>query len=280
MNTLAHPRTLPSSSLPSEKLSPDALAMLDALKLFAMACMVFDHATWFYALHHHFATVASMIAWRTPGRFSMPLFAFIVGTSGALLTSDLRKMVLRLTLFAVISQPLYNLYFGPWDGLNAIWSLALGAWMLSWTDPRARASMTAVDHGLIAWVLGALLVFWAITSSRSMPLALGYTGLRSDVFYALAVPWVGFFVRRGVLTRRDRVLWRTVFAAGFLVLSVQFNSVTLDFFLVMMCVAGLLWMFPVLSSGFAWRGVQIKNRMFFYYFYPVHIALLYLAYKI
>lgn len=253
-------------------------ALLNTLKVFALASMVFDHLVWLSVLWHPMTSWTAFILWRTPGRFAMPLFAFLLGLSAVLLTSNLRNMLFRLVLFAVLSQPVYNLYFGPWDGLNALWSLALGVWMLSWGVPPDRSRLRPVDHLGVGLLLGGMLIFWWITAGSHVLTDWNVGALQSDLAYALAVPWVGFFAGRGVFTTTGQGGSRLIFSLGFLGISVFFNLMTAPFVVVMILVSGVLFFFPWLSRWPVWRLRFLRHRLAFYVFYPAHLLVLYVFY--
>ena len=84
----------------------------DFLKLIAIVSMLLDHIGG--------ALFPSVPAFRWAGRLAFPIFCYCM-TVGLLYTRDVRKYLVRLGLFALISQPLYILAFHPWDW-RAEWS--------------------------------------------------------------------------------------------------------------------------------------------------------------
>ncbi len=105
-----------------EGISPN----LTWLKWLAIAAMLFDHAAWGVLASLHLDAGASL--WRLPGRISIPFFAFLIAFNYNFFTRDKKKFVLRLWLFAALSEPLYCFYFGC-DG-NAFLPLAIGSTFL------------------------------------------------------------------------------------------------------------------------------------------------------
>jgi TraX protein len=137
-------------------------ASLDTIKVIAMVLMVFDHVNevcfegayaWMYYL----------------GRGAFPLFAFAMACH-LLEHVPLSKYVERLTIFALISQPVFALAFYE-DAGNILFTLALGSIVGVWTvnRPAWRRHMLGalallslslynfVDFALVGIMLPALL---------------------------------------------------------------------------------------------------------------------------
>jgi TraX protein len=91
------------------------------IKLIAIATMIIDHiAFFFYPLSF----------WpRLIGRLSFPLFAWLIA-NGAHHTKNINKYLLRLLIFAIFTQPIFNLAnhaFHPnLNYLNVLFTLSLG----------------------------------------------------------------------------------------------------------------------------------------------------------
>ena len=80
----------------------------DFLKFVAIFSMLIDH------IGGAFFPEAGIFRWA--GRLAFPLFCYCL-TVGLLYTRDIKKYLLRLALFAVVSQPFYVLAFHP----HAFW---------------------------------------------------------------------------------------------------------------------------------------------------------------
>lgn len=74
------------------------------LKIVAIISMFIDHAG------EVFFPDSMIIA--IIGRIAFPLFAYCI-VVGCLYTHDMKKYILRLAIFAVVSQPIYNMAFHP-----------------------------------------------------------------------------------------------------------------------------------------------------------------------
>jgi hypothetical protein len=93
----------------------------DILKVIAMVTMLIDHIGYLF--------LPSMMIFRTIGRIAFPIFAYLIGI-GYDHTSSLKKYVLRLFIFALVTQIPYsffnrNLTFEPYN-LNILFTLVLG----------------------------------------------------------------------------------------------------------------------------------------------------------
>lgn len=91
-----------------------------ALKIIAVISMLFDHTG--YIIFHKFSFMNFL------GRLAFPIFAFQL-TEGYIHTKNLKKYMLRLFLFAIISQVPYMLFLNTFsDGfhLNILFTFILG----------------------------------------------------------------------------------------------------------------------------------------------------------
>ena len=92
------------------------------LKIIAVITMIIDHAGAFLFPQ---AKILRII-----GRISFPIFAFLI-CEGYEHTKDVKKYMLRLLLFAVISEPFFDLamsgtIFSLNNGQNVIFTLLIG----------------------------------------------------------------------------------------------------------------------------------------------------------
>lgn len=97
------------------------------LKLVGIVSMTLDHiGKYFYPQYSIFQII---------GRIAFPIFAFQL-TIGYQKTSNKRRYIRRLLIFALISQPIYYLLTKSWE-LNILFSLALGFWALwAWENKK------------------------------------------------------------------------------------------------------------------------------------------------
>jgi len=93
----------------------------DILKVIAMVTMLVDHIGYLF--------FPSMMIFRTIGRIAFPIFAYLIGI-GYHHTSSLKKYMLRLFIFALVTQIPYSFFnrtlvFEPFN-LNILFTLLLG----------------------------------------------------------------------------------------------------------------------------------------------------------
>ena len=93
------------------------------LKRLVVLLMVFDHFAAVFTSHD----VAGGLLLRMPGRVVAPVMCYLIA-EGYFRTSNLKKYLLRLFVFAVLSHIPYILYFGLgfWQGTSVMWALFLG----------------------------------------------------------------------------------------------------------------------------------------------------------
>ena len=124
-----------------------------ALHTMAMVFMLLDHL---------WGTVMSGNDWMTcVGRLAFPIYAFLL-VEGYFHTRNLKKYVLRLLLFAVISEIPFNLALGrrlfyPVHQ-NVLWSFLIAIGLIHWNEElRSRAYWLRILVGILSVCLGYVL---------------------------------------------------------------------------------------------------------------------------
>jgi hypothetical protein len=229
-----------------------------ALKLIAVVTMIIDHMG--YALAPMMpAPLASLApAMRLVGRLAMPLFCFLIA-EGYFHTRSPRRYLMRLSLFALLSEVPYDLLFArtplEFSSQNVFFTLALSLAAI-WLYDRFEA------RGLSAASLLSLLVCAALCEL-----------LRSD-YGAIGVLFTFVFYRfRGQPAAR---------AAAFLV-----ADAVLFLYSLFSRGNGLSWSLFLACAAFALIPISLYNgekghtgrhgrfwQLFFYAFYPAHLLLL------
>ena len=208
------------------------------LKLIAMVSMVFDHVG-----DNFFPGQTWM---RIIGRIAMPIFAFFIA-EGFMHTRDRKKYLLRMGLFALVSELPFDLLtegsvnFGH---QNVMCTFFLAILALTAYERIVRDNRTP---GRIALGIGAVLLLMALALLLRTDYSLYGVGL-VFLFYVL----------------RERELWlRNLAGMGFHLLT---RNVGIHLF-------GLLGFLPLfLYNGKKGRGL----KWLFYVFYPGHLLLLWL----
>lgn len=158
------------------------------LKIFAMVCMVFDHAVRIFPLHQIFAPLADLLwsggygglaDWLLEectlyvmyiGRLAAPIFVYCIA-QGFAHTSNVRRYIGRVFLTAVIAQVPYTLFDlaemrvlgveGNWreTGLNILFTLALSLCVLWAHEELKRRKKLFLSPAVVAaatWLAMAL----------------------------------------------------------------------------------------------------------------------------
>ncbi|MGM9942213.1 MAG: TraX family protein [Bulleidia sp.] len=229
-----------------------------ALHVFAMACMTCDHA---------WALLFPQCEWLTwIGRIAFPVFAFLI-VQGYKHTSDLKRYMKRMLVFALVSEIPFNLMYGssvfyPFHQ-NVLWTFLI-----------ALCAMTCMDRikgKYSRWISGGLCALITLVS-----FVLGY-GMMSDYFGAGVLTVLVFYFLKGN-TWIERI--------GQLICLAWINLELLGGYYVPVEIAG--FQVDIIQQGFAlvalipiwlYRGRQGYHAKWFQYFcyayYPVHMLVLY-----
>ena len=215
-----------------------------------MAVMFFDHFVSVFLPHN----VMLNLVFRLLGRTAAPIFCFFI-TQGFHYTSNLKKYIGRLLIFALISHLPYNLCFGFlfFQATSVIWPLIMGL-----------ITLTAVKSDKIHFVLKLLIL--------AVCCALSYTANWNYI----AVLWVVMF---GVFHGNFRRQIATFSIIGIFYLLIQplrrhgfFHEIYPQWFQL-----GIFLAIPLLAMYNNMPGKKSKfMTWFFYIFYPAHLILLYL----
>ena len=221
------------------------------LKIIAIIAMVFDHFVAGFLPYENWA-----FGWllRVPGRIAAPVMCYMVA-EGYHHTSNCRKYVLRLALFAVLSHLPYNLYFGLgfFQGTSVIWALTMGL-----------VALAAVKSRAIPW-FGKILALGACC----------LLAVIADWNY-IAVLWiVGFGLFYGSF--KKQMLWFCAIGLVFYI-GPAFEGVGEPGWAFQWFRLGIFLAIALLAFYHGERGRKSKAvTWFFYIFYPAHLVLLYLA---
>lgn len=212
------------------------------LKLIAIISMTFDHVGKSF--------FPDILNFQIIGRIAFPIFAYCI-VIGCLYTSDIKKYIFRLSIFALISQPVYVLSSHPtWNGFienlfiwNIFFTLVVGL-------------LTVYGLKERKWWLFVLCLLIAAFGNLSY----GIDGV---------ILMIMFF-----LFRNKPAVSATII--GLLLVGVFFIGSSHDF-----TILGLpmdIQGFAILSLPFIYLKTNFNpriNKYVFYAFYPLHLFLIY-----
>ncbi|MEY8386382.1 TraX family protein [Oscillospiraceae bacterium 38-13] len=262
------------------------------LKIFAVCCMVFDHAVRIFPLHQIFGPLADAL-WNAGygsaadwllssfptylmyiGRLAAPIFIYCIAR-GFTHTSSIRRYAGRVLLTAVIAQVPYTLFDlaelrvvgleGDWreTSLNILFTLALALYVLAVHEELKRRNLLCLSPLAVAaatWCAAAL----------NMEGGKGYIILAWVYHIARNRPrWQKalLYLPAVILSRRGLILW-VLESAGTAELSMVLANCLLN------VLGNYFGMLITLSDngekGRAGKGFQT----FMYAFYPAHFAIL------
>lgn len=232
------------------------------LHILAMLFMLCDHL---------WATLFPAAEWLTCiGRMAFPIFAFMIA-EGYFHTSNVRKYLLRLFIFAVISEVPFNLIYGgsvfyPFHQ-NVLWTFLIALLSITLIE-----KSKALNKWWLIWLTSIAIIFVDYTlGTIAMVDYFGAGVLTVLVFY--------FF--------RERKWWCF---AGQLVCLAVINIYMLGGYYYSVPIAG--YEFEIVQQGFAllalipiWlyggqQGYHSKPFQYFCYaFYPIHLLILYFIWQ-
>ena len=230
---------------------------LDALtlKLMAMGFMLLDHM---------WATVLHGAQWCTSvGRLAFPIFAFQI-VEGFFKTSDRKKYLLRMLVFALLSEVPFNLMmsgqvFYPLHQ-NVMFTFLIAMLLMNWMERYRESKLKFVLLSAVCLVLGSVLGLLTMVDYYH------YGILMVLLFY-----WT-YGLRFGWVLQLLGMLYINDAMAG-LMLSIDLLGHTVTFGQQMLAVLALIpiWMYNG-KQGYHNKLVQYAC----YGFYPVHMLILYL----
>ena len=231
----------------------------NTLKIIAMLLMLLDHL---------WATIIPGNQWMTNvGRLAFPIFAFLI-VEGFIHTSDLKKYIKRLFIFALISEIPFNLIntgsiIFPFHQ-NVLFTLLLG--LLCINEIEKMKNNSKLKQGIIGSL--KILLFMLIGTVGFVDYRI--TGIITIiVFYVFRnfkLAWIGQLI--------SLILLYIVFFKGQSIIIKPFG---IEYFLPLQGI-GVLSLVPIwLYNGEKGKKNKILQYSF-YAFYPVHMLVLYMIY--
>ncbi len=224
----------------------------NALKLTACVCMAVDHIGIVFMDNNNIM--------RAVGRLAFPVFAFLL-VQGLMRTSDVRRYLLRLGIFAMVSEMPFDLAMHDtiWypGAQNILFTLTAGLFAIYAMDSRGSIGRWKVEIVLAAALLAEFLRF-----------DYGMAGVGIIVmFYLIEKERSGADAYTLAYFNKKQNIEIVVLSSLVYILCLGMNQLY-----------ALLAMIPVnMYSGE--RG-RMKLKYFFYLFYPLHLLLIWFIWKI
>lgn len=229
------------------------------LKIIALVSMFLDHISYLIFGGYSFLNLL--------GRIAFPIFAFQI-SEGFIHTKSVKKYMLRLGLFALISQIPYQLFHYKYIdsssiALNVFFTLLLGLvaiWIYDWLKKRFENSSKNKYH--LEVILGIIISCF-----------IGYIAklIHTDYdFWGVIIIFMFYLFKENKLAMIISFITLCIMKYGYRLIIYGFNTPTL-----------LLGIFTILSIIFIslYKGKQGKKiKYLLYFFYPVHLLLLYLLF--
>ena len=208
----------------------------------------------------------SIRAFRIIGRIAFILYADMIAT-GVIKTRNLRNYLLRLTLFSLCSQMPYNLVFGSTEEvflrLNIGFTLLIGALLCAAFEAHRRVQEHCGDAVVIAYRV-FLLVAVIATILLSALFGVDYGP------YGIIAILLMYAYEKSRGTRVEYVLWSILTALLVWLGAVFFPS---EYAVPTQCFAALAMPFILLRNS----RKETHTWNIGYWFYPVHLILIYWA---
>lgn len=234
------------------------------LKHIAIILMIINHFGYLLSLHYNYDGFFYDLQWFIT-RPAFVIFAFQI-SEGLYKTHDRNKYCLRLLLLAFISEPFFDLALNnsilDFESQNVFFTLFLGAYSIKLIDEN--------ENKLIKY-----LIFF-ITIIISLNLRADYDFMGVLVIYA-------FYFLRGNYKKMFIVVACILYFGYFGIYTYELINNFNDYFHpvaynAIMELHGIL-AFPLIYLYNGEKG-KMLNKWFYYYFYPLHLLIIYLLLKV
>lgn len=218
----------------------------NTLKYIAVIAMLIDHIAW------SFVPTASLLGFlmHTVGRLTAPIMCYMIA-EGYYHTHNLKRYMLRLAVFAFISQFAYAYYESGtllYKKLNMIFTLLMGLIALTLYNSNLKPFLKTVLIAAVVLMTGS-----------------------AEWYYTAALWILCFGMFRGDL--KKQMISFSVIAFAF-ALYANLKAFNIDIWYRQLFQFGTLLAIPLFYS---YNGTMVKSKFskwFFYIFYPAHLLLL------
>ena len=227
-----------------------------SLKIVALITMFLDHISYPLFGGYSYLTLA--------GRIAFPIFAFQI-SEGVIHTKNIKKYMFRLGIFAIVSQIPYQLFhfkfINPNDiSLNVFFTLFLGLISICIYDYIKNVFSNIKNNKLhLDKIIGIILAFFVAYIAELLHTDYG--------FWGVIVVFMFYFFKENKLAMIISFITLCIIKYGYRLIVYGFNIPTL-----------LLGIFTASSIIFIslYKGKQGKKiKYLLYFFYPIHLLLLY-----
>jgi len=225
----------------------------NALKMIAIIAMTTDHLAWTFFPGYSTDGVALLM--HIIGRLTAPIMIFFI-VEGYFRTSNIKKYIQRMFVFALISHFAYALMFGKnfiplqnslFDQTSVMWSFALGLTALA-IDKSDNPKFKPWHKTVLVWIclLAAFPGDWSLPAAVSIL----YMGRNRNNF-------------------KRQALWFMLFMTLYAIVYALFLNPLYGSLQICVALAIPLWRMYNGERG-KWKGM----KWLFYSYYPVHLAIL------
>ncbi|OME75924.1 hypothetical protein BK120_30125 [Paenibacillus sp. FSL A5-0031] len=226
------------------QLSSHKIITVNILKVIAIVAMMVDHtSSWLVPK----GTTLDIII-HTFGRLAAPIMCYLIA-EGYFYTSNIKKYITRLAIFAVISHLPFDLYFDLpwWKSTSVIWGLLMGL-----------VALFAIQQSKFPLILRIFSVLLCCMMAWT-----------SDWNF-IAVLWIVFF---GIFRGRFQLQMVSFVTIGTIFYFIPIINLGPDYIYRF----GILLVIPLLVMYNGKKGSHSNlNKWGFYVFYPVHLIALYI----
>ena len=250
---------------PTKKQSDFRIINAFSLKIIALLTMLIDHLgilLFRYDVNSTMISESTYNIMRIIGRVAFPIFCFMIA-EGFYHTKNIRKYIIRLSVFALISQipytlAMYQKAFAK-HNLNIFFTLLFGLFALIVIDSCIRKIQSASSNATLAYATGLLVLIAILYCAEQFHFSYGCYGiLLIIVFYLFRIPEKDF--------ENDAMVLKYT--------CVQFILV----FMLTYALSGDIQFYCLISFVFIVMYSRKKGpnlKLFFYLFYPIHLLVLY-----
>lgn len=238
------------------------------LKIIALIAMLIDHLgviLYSYDSNISIISESTYTIMRIIGRITFPIFCFMIA-EGFYYTRNIKKYLIRLSVFALISQIPFSLAFYQTvfvlKKLNIFFTLVFGLLAIKSIDFFLRRIQTPKNNPLVLYAFSLIILILILYLAEALCLSYGAYGiLLILVFYLFRIPDKDF----------------TTDSATLKYICTQFVLV----FILTYALSGELQFYCLISFVFIIMYNRRKGpglKYLFYLFYPIHLLLLYVLY--